>query len=150
MEETPRPAVPKDVEVEVRIAREDNAIEAGIGDIAEPSAFACPECHGVLLRLKEAHPSRFRCHTGHAYTADSLIAAVNEGIEDALWNAVRALQEGRLLLEHLQQHLRESGGGDEALQEQIANTRAQVEAVRKVVNERAGLMTSTYIPARQS
>jgi hypothetical protein len=30
------------------------------------------------------------CHTGHAYSVGSLLAAISEGIEDALWSAIRA------------------------------------------------------------
>jgi two-component system chemotaxis response regulator CheB len=147
VDEAARITVPSSLEVEVKIAREDNALESGVTDIGEFSPFACPECHGVLLRLKDASLARFRCHTGHAYTADSLIAAVNEGIEESLWSTMRALQEGVLLLEHLQAHLTETGGGaSEALRAQVASTKAQVEAVRKVVTDRAGLMTSTSIP----
>ena len=48
---------------------------------------------------------RFRCHTGHAYSADSLLAAINEAIEDALWNTVRAIDEGARFIRHLADHL---------------------------------------------
>jgi two-component system, chemotaxis family, protein-glutamate methylesterase/glutaminase len=147
--ETSPVAVPKDVEVEVKIAGEENAIEWGLGEISEPSVFSCPECHGVLLRLKASNPARFRCHTGHAFTIDSLTAAVSESIDDSLWTAIRALQEGTMLLEHLAHHLRETGSGVSAeLIDQIASIKAQSAAVRQVVNQRAGLMTSTSEPAR--
>jgi two-component system, chemotaxis family, protein-glutamate methylesterase/glutaminase len=143
-----RTVVPTEVEVEVKIAKENPPLDAGLGEIGEPSPFACPECHGVLLRLKNAVPARFRCHTGHAYSPDSLIAGLNENIDDSLWTSIRALQEGALVLEHLQQHLREQGNDDAALGEQIARAREQVDALRHVVNERAGLMTSAEVVAR--
>ena len=147
--ETSLVAVPRDVEVEVKIAGEENAIASGLGEITEPSVFSCPECHGVVLRLKAANPVRFRCHTGHAYTADSLIAAVSESIDESLWAAIRGMQEGAMLLEHLAHHLQENGRAVHAeLIDQIANTKAQSAAVRQVVNQRAGLMTSTSEPAR--
>jgi two-component system, chemotaxis family, protein-glutamate methylesterase/glutaminase len=96
--------VPPTVEVEVKIAKEENPLQAGLQGITEPSAFACPECHGVLLRLKEGGPVRFRCHTGHAYSLDSLLAGVSEGIEEAMWNAIRALEEGEMLLRAMAEH----------------------------------------------
>jgi two-component system, chemotaxis family, protein-glutamate methylesterase/glutaminase len=141
--------VPQDVEIEVQIAREDNPIDVGLGHIAQPSPFSCPECHGVLLRLKAADPMRFRCHTGHAYSADSLIAAINEGIESSLWTAMRALQEGGLVLEHVAAHLQERSGSDAAaiLTDQVASAQRQAELIRKLVTERAGLMTSVEVPA---
>ena len=65
--------------VEVKIAMEHNPVDAGLERIGEPSSFACPECHGVLLQLKEGTRTRFRCHTGHAYSVNSLLAAIGEG-----------------------------------------------------------------------
>src|SRR5262252_6098153 len=43
-----------------------------------PSAFACPECHGVLWELEQGQLLRFRCRLGHAYTADALRVALSE------------------------------------------------------------------------
>src|SRR5205823_4853186 len=34
-----------------------------------PSAFACPECGGVLWELHDNKLVRFRCRVGHAWTA---------------------------------------------------------------------------------
>ena len=85
---------------------EHNPIEAGLERIGEPSSFACPECHGVLLQLKEGSLMRFRCHTGHAYSVASLLAAVGEGIEESLWIALRALEEGQLLMGRMAEHVR--------------------------------------------
>src|SRR3954468_20829932 len=42
-------AVPEQVKVEVKIAMEHHPNDAGLQEVAEPSPFACPECHGVLL-----------------------------------------------------------------------------------------------------
>jgi two-component system, chemotaxis family, protein-glutamate methylesterase/glutaminase len=103
--EAPQPSdVPAALEVEVKIAKEEDPLRAGIESIADPSKIACPECHGVLLQLKEAGRVRFRCHTGHAYSADSLLAEIGEAGEAAIWNAIRALQEGGLLMRQLAEH----------------------------------------------
>jgi two-component system, chemotaxis family, protein-glutamate methylesterase/glutaminase len=106
--------VPQTVEVEVKIAKEHNPLQAGLRKIAEPSAFACPECHGVLLRIKEDGPVRFRCHTGHAYSLDSLLAGVSEGIEEAMWNAIRALEEAEMLLRAMADHTATHNAGEAA------------------------------------
>src|SRR5262245_16612417 len=63
--------VPEQLRVEVKIAMEHNPIDAGLERIGTPSRFACPECHGVLLELKEGTRTKFRCHTGHAYSIAS-------------------------------------------------------------------------------
>ena len=35
----------------------------------------------------------FRCHVGHAWTAQALLAARNDELETALWVAIRSLTE---------------------------------------------------------
>ena len=71
-----------------------------------PLCTPVPECHGVLLQLKDQPCVRFRCHTGHAYSADSLLAAIGEGVEEAMWNAVRALEEAGLMMHGMADHVR--------------------------------------------
>jgi two-component system chemotaxis response regulator CheB len=103
--------VPKEIDIEVRIAGEETALDAGVLKLGEPSNYACPECHGVLLQLKEENRIRFRCHTGHAYSVDSLLADITENVEDSLWNAIRSLEESVLLMRHMAEHLGENGNG---------------------------------------
>lgn len=38
-------------------------------------------------------PLRFRCETGHAYSADSLAEEQTEHLEQTLWAALRALED---------------------------------------------------------
>ena len=97
-------AMPKGLQIEVDIAKARNSLDRGVLELGDPSPFACPECHGVLLQVAESRRIRFRCHTGHAYSAESLLAEINESVEDALWNAIRSLQESALLMQHLAQH----------------------------------------------
>ncbi len=40
--------------------------------IAEPTAFACPECHGGLWEMRDSLPPQYRCHTGHGFSERSL------------------------------------------------------------------------------
>jgi two-component system, chemotaxis family, protein-glutamate methylesterase/glutaminase len=65
---------------------------------ADPSTHACPDCGGVLWEVKDAKPTRFRCHTGHAYTLRTLAESMKESTDHALQIAVRALQEQAILL----------------------------------------------------
>lgn len=58
-----------------------------------PSVFACPECHGVLWELKNKKMTRFRCRVGHSYGTESLAKELSMASENALWAAVRALEE---------------------------------------------------------
>ncbi|MBW8769839.1 MAG: chemotaxis protein CheB [Gemmatimonadetes bacterium] len=91
-------AVPRALELEVKIAMEANALEQGVMTLGPPTPYTCPECHGVLARMEQGGIPRFRCHTGHAYSLDSLLVSVTEKAEEALWNALRAVEETVILL----------------------------------------------------
>jgi len=109
----PRVAVADDsnsrrLEMEIGIAAENNALELGVMDFGELTPYTCPECHGVLSALREGDMTRFRCHTGHAFTSDSLLASVTENIEDSLWSAIRGVDESIILLNHMGDHFAEA------------------------------------------
>ena len=93
--------------LEVRIAAEDSSLERGVMGLGELSPYACPDCHGVLSAIKEGKLKRFRCHTGHAFSPDSLLAAMTEGIEESLWNAIRGVDETIIMLNHMGDHFAE-------------------------------------------
>lgn len=93
--------------MEVHIAMEE-ALNRNIFEYGNPTPYTCPECHGVLAALIEGDRIRFRCHTGHAFSADSLLAGISESIEEILWTAVRSVQESVLLLNHIGDHFAEA------------------------------------------
>ena len=94
---------------EIRIAKERDALEEGTLKFGEFSPFTCPECHGVLVMLREGKIVRFRCHTGHAFSADTLLTSNREDLEARLWDAVRASDESVLLLNKLGEEFAKSG-----------------------------------------
>lgn len=94
------PEVNRSTDIETEIADGADARKAGVEQLGKPSIFACPHCHGVLLQLEEP-PLRFRCHTGHAYTLETLAHALGLSADSALWIALRALQERDMILEKL-------------------------------------------------
>src|SRR5204862_3097893 len=58
------------------------------------TGLTCPECGGALWEhLSSDGYVRFKCHVGHAYSPESLETAQSEGLEMALWSALRTLQE---------------------------------------------------------
>ena len=125
--------VPKEVEIEVNIAKEQKAIDAGVLSLGEPSNYACPECHGVLLQMKEGTLFRFRCHTGHAYSLESLLADITEKMDDALWNSIRAFEEGELFMRHMAEHLGQgnSNHSAESVLQRAEDTKRRVSLMRE-------------------
>ena len=96
-------------EHEIRIAKEREALEEDVQRFGEFSPFTCPECHGVLTLLREEKIVRFRCHTGHAFSSDTLLEATTGSIEARLWDAVRAVDETVMLLNKLGEEFARNG-----------------------------------------
>jgi two-component system chemotaxis response regulator CheB len=78
-------------------------------EMAHPSTLTCPDCGGALWELKQTRPLRYRCHTGHAFTARSLQNSQAQVTEHALWSSVRSLQEREVLLRRLASVSRATG-----------------------------------------
>ncbi|HVF68704.1 MAG TPA: chemotaxis protein CheB [Pyrinomonadaceae bacterium] len=133
-EEGARP-VSEEMDIEVKIAREDNALESGIMTWGAPSVYACPECHGVLLQLKEGDNARFRCHTGHAYSVDSLLSEFTEKTEASMWSAIRAIEECVLFMRDLAKHFgdRHNGTDAEELLKRADESQQRANLVRQAV-----------------
>ncbi|MGH8665545.1 MAG: chemotaxis protein CheB [Burkholderiales bacterium] len=128
-------SVPESINIEVEIAKENAALELGIEALGVPSRYACPECHGVLLQLKEGDRVRFRCHTGHAYSAEALVAGMDPAIEESLWSSIRALQEKILLVRHLEGHARaqQDERGAEVLGQLAEHAQRRADLLRRAV-----------------
>ena len=98
------PALEEDVAVaEMRLDALEGRTEG------KPSGFSCPDCHGVLWEIAEGDLVRFRCRVGHAFSPESLFASQSAGLEEALWAALRALEESASLAERLQARSSERG-----------------------------------------
>lgn len=61
--------------------------------IGERSPITCPECGGMLWRMHDDRVLRYRCHTGHAFNVLSLLNGREKAEEDAIWAAIRAVNE---------------------------------------------------------
>jgi two-component system, chemotaxis family, protein-glutamate methylesterase/glutaminase len=95
-------AAPKTMQIEAEIAIEGDALRRGVLSMGEMSANTCPECHGVLVRIREGRVLRFRCHTGHAFSLQTLLADVDDAIDHSLWNTIRAIEERALVLREME------------------------------------------------
>jgi two-component system, chemotaxis family, protein-glutamate methylesterase/glutaminase len=100
--------VPSQLEAEVAIAKGDNSRMREVMTLGEFTPFTCPECHGVFVKISEGKLTRFRCHTGHAYTLNHLLSEMTQHNEEAISKALRSLEETQLLLGHAHEHLRSS------------------------------------------
>lgn len=97
----PSPEIPQEVAIEANLC-----LHGGVpGDADQPlgqlSPLTCPECGGSLSEQRDGALLRYRCHTGHVYDGRFLLAAQLDGIEHALWSAVRVHEERATLLRRL-------------------------------------------------
>jgi two-component system chemotaxis response regulator CheB len=92
---------------EVEVAEFEFDVGEGM-HLGDESPYSCPTCNGVLRETPD-EVLRFRCRVGHAFGADSLLHAQSETIEDALWMALRALQERAELSHRLADRMRKRG-----------------------------------------
>lgn len=130
--------MPDNLKIETRILEDPEEFSREVTKIGDPSLLTCPECHGTLLKVRDQPIARFRCHTGHGFSAQYLLEGLDVETEEAIWSAVRTLQEGVMLREHLAQHAQDAGREDEA--------GALREAARKQL-ERAKTLRSVLVRA---
>jgi two-component system chemotaxis response regulator CheB len=92
----------------------DMTTQQGDGRRGELTIFTCPECGGSMWQVDERELARFRCHTGHVYYGDVLLAEQSEALEAALWSAVRIFKEKMVLARQLATRERQLGNADMA------------------------------------
>jgi two-component system, chemotaxis family, protein-glutamate methylesterase/glutaminase len=131
----PQPVSLDKLRIETSIALEGNGLKEGVMKLGDISPNTCPECHGVLVRIKEGSIIRYRCHTGHAYSLETLLAEVNEEIDITLVSAMRAIEERILLLDEMENTAREQQDIVHAKkwEQQKQVTEEYVQAVRELV-----------------
>lgn len=132
-----RPAVPVPEEVrrEVAINQGDARMEH-LEAIASRSPLTCPDCGGALWEMNASRPLRYRCHTGHAYTAVALRRAQQEASELALRSSVRALREREMLLRRVASVAQATGDAAqaEAGVAQADLLRSQMHAIKAIAD----------------
>ena len=134
--------VPKDMELESKLAASDPAAMDGDERPGILSAFTCPECKGPLWELHDGKLVRFRCRQGHAFTADTMLNGQSEAVEDALWTALNILQENLQMLYKLagDAHRRRFSTLASRFEDQAQERAKQMETLRQVLlNGKQGL-----------
>lgn len=141
----PRPAPPEGVLKEQALFEGENPMD-NLKSIATPTQLTCPQCGGTLSELKDARPLRYRCHTGHAYTALTLDSAQADQTDHALQAGHRALKEREALLRRMAVVSRQLGHDAEARAglEQAERVHQQAERLATMLEEeRAGTTTGS-------
>jgi two-component system chemotaxis response regulator CheB len=91
-------SIPEDILIETKIAKRVLSDLPSVNALGKQVPFNCPGCGGVLWEVDKDDVIRYRCHTGHAYTAASLLAEQTKMIEETMWTALRMFEERRNLM----------------------------------------------------
>lgn len=94
-------------DTELKVALGVNGLASGIMQLGPIATSTCPECHGVLVEMRDGPIRRYRCHTGHSFSSQTLFFEIDQQIERGLMTALRAIEERMLLLQQREQQARE-------------------------------------------
>lgn len=122
-EAAPTPEIPLDIRLEAAIAAQELAGMKMDDMLGEPSRFTCPECHGTLWEIEDGSLLRYRCHVGHAFSADAVQSAQGEEVDRLLGTLLRAQQERAGLARRMAEYERQSGRT--SLADQLARRAAE-------------------------
>lgn len=131
----PGNAVPWDIGIELKIAGLEGATMANEERLGELSPYNCPHCNGVLWQIEDGPMTRFRCHTGHAYTLDSLNESQNRALDESLFNALR-VHKGRAAL--IRQMASKARGAESRrrLEDRAARFEEDTERLQQIIQSR--------------
>ena len=100
-------AMPHESEIEPDIVELSGGALRERGKPWSPSNFTCPECGGTLFQLQERDLLQYRCRVGHAFSSGTLMAHQSVVLEEALWAAIRSLEERGDLMHQMATKARE-------------------------------------------
>lgn len=126
----PKP-IPADVLIEAKIAERVLSDLASVNELGDQVPFNCPGCGGVLWQVGKDKEMRFRCHTGHAYTADYLLAEQTNKIEETMWAALRMFEERKNLLTQMARG--EKGAGSPTALERAEMSQVHIDRIRAIL-----------------
>jgi two-component system chemotaxis response regulator CheB len=127
--------VPPEIRLEVDIAAGERIDSEVMRQIGDPAALTCPDCGGVLSKVRAGHPLRFRCQVGHSYTADILAKEQESQVDEALRVALRIIEERAELVARMAADGRRAGrrAVAEMYDERAVEYRAYADTLRRAV-----------------
>ncbi|TCN56552.1 chemotaxis protein CheB [Flavobacterium circumlabens] len=135
-------AIPEDITKEVQIAKRVLSDLPSVNSLGEQVPFNCPGCGGVLWKMNKGPDLRYRCHTGHAYTAATLLTEQTMKIEETMWTALRMFEERKNLLTTIAQD--QKGATATSAKERSKMSQIHIDRIRAILlsNDEASVTDS--------
>ncbi|WP_207895891.1 chemotaxis protein CheB [Hymenobacter gummosus] len=129
--------IPDDIILEASIAERVVGTVEEVNQLGHQVPLTCPECGGSLWEMEHGHVHRYRCHTGHTFTADALMAATQHQLEESMWVALRMLEERKNLLAGMAR--RHETGNMRLQEERVEELKTHIDRLRQfLLNGTAG------------
>lgn len=123
--------VPADVRTEAVIAERVLSDVGQVNGLGDQVPYNCPNCGGVLWQMKNSEMKRFRCHTGHSFTATALLTSQSEKIEETLWISLRMFEERKNLLTNMA--AADRGARAKTLRERAGEAEVHIQRIREML-----------------
>jgi two-component system chemotaxis response regulator CheB len=123
--------IPKDIRKEATIAERVLSDLPAVNSLGEQVPFNCPGCGGVLWKMDKGSFVRYRCHTGHAYTSATLLAAQTQKIEETMWIALRMFEERKNLLTTVAKE--QKGATSRMAAERAESSQVHIDRIRAIL-----------------
>ncbi|HSV16332.1 MAG TPA: chemotaxis protein CheB [Tepidisphaeraceae bacterium] len=135
--EQPQPPIRLE-EAKAQMYNSDKDIGQGLrpeGVTGPPAEVTCPDCSGALWRETEDGVVKYRCHVGHSFTEQGLLAAKNEEVELALWTALRVLKENATMYRNIIERSTAAGrlASAEHFKQSLEQTEYELQVIKKAL-----------------
>jgi len=143
--------IPPDLKLEAAIAERVVGTTEQVTQLGHQVPLTCPDCGGSLWEINTGNVLRYRCHTGHAFTADALADSTRHALEETLWVALRMMEERKNLLASMASH----GDGQWSVQqaERVEEIKRHINRLREFLlnggdssNGKSAEPTEGYVP----
>jgi two-component system chemotaxis response regulator CheB len=122
---------PEHLQHEVEMAKSGKSTIGIMDGIGRRSVATCPDCDGVMWEIEEGGTLRYRCHVGHAFSADLVNIALEDSLSRALATALRSFKERAEIARNLerQAECKSRPASAQMWRERIADLNAEAEVV---------------------
>jgi two-component system, chemotaxis family, protein-glutamate methylesterase/glutaminase len=135
---TPKPPpVSRLLEIESRFVEMKAMNMQDMEEIGSHAGVSCPECHGPIWKIRDGTLQRYRCHVGHAYTAQAMAEGQLEAQETHLWQALRLMKERVSLIWEMRSHAESEQRNDDVTfyEAKVRQLQNNIERIQAMIEE---------------
>ncbi|HSP25724.1 MAG TPA: chemotaxis protein CheB [Saliniramus sp.] len=131
-------AIPEEICLEAAVAAQEHVNMQTEEKLGSLSPFVCPECSGPLWEIEDGKILRYRCHAGHALSAEAMLSAQATEAENMIERLLRVHQQRAALARRIATRDLAEGRHDSAgrMQEKAREYERDAEMVGHLLDDR--------------